>query len=350
MLHITNMEISIGESMKQDSIMIAHGAGGKLTQELVESVFLPSFDNELLKDLEDSALFETEDATYDFTTDSFVVKPLFFPGGDIGRLAVCGTANDLCMMGARPIYLSASFIIEEGFPKEDLSKIVLSMKGACSEAGVLIVAGDTKVVERGSADGVFINTSGLGKVPPGIRLSCSKVRPGDAVIVSGFLGDHEIAVLVTRGEFSIKGNIQSDCAPLNGLVDLILKKSTSIRCMRDPTRGGLATVLNEIARASNVCIVIEESEVPVRDEVRAVCNLLGFDYLYLANEGKLVLFAPQKEAEDILATMRTHPLGKNSAIIGYVKNDPAGKVLLRTPIKGHRVLGLLSGEQFPRIC
>ncbi len=336
--------------MRNNAITLAHGAGGKLTQELVESIFLRSFNNELLKELEDSAVFKIEGGIYDFTTDSFVVKPLFFPGGDIGRLAVYGTVNDLSMMGAKPMYLSASFVIEEGFAKDDLLKIVDSMKEASDEAEIPIVAGDTKVVEQRAADGIFITTSGVGNIPSGMHLSSSNVRPGDTVIVSGYLGDHETAVLLARGEFSIKGSIRSDCAPLNQLVETILQRFKSVRCMRDPTRGGLATVLNEIAQASGVCIIVDESRVPVRSEVRAVCDLLGFDPLYLANEGKMVLFAPQQEAEGILAVMQSHPLGKHSAIIGSVEGSPAGKVLLKTAIKGHRVLGLLVGQQFPRIC
>ncbi len=336
--------------MKNDKIMLAHGAGGKLSAELIQNTFLPIFKNNILNSLEDSAVFECDGPKLDFTTDSFVVKPIFFPGGDIGKLAVCGTVNDLSMMGAKPLYLSASFIIEEGFSISDLKKIAESMKTTASSAGVNIVAGDTKVVERGAADGLYITTAGVGRILEGAELSSSRATPGDVVIINGYIGDHEMAVLLARDEFSLEGQIKSDCAPLNGLVEAVLKVSENVKCMRDPTRGGLATVLNEIAEASGVGIIVDETRIPVREEVRSICDLLGFDPLYLANEGKVVIFADEKDADSILSAIRKHPLGKDAAVIGEVVEEPKNKVLLKTKIKGHRVLGLLSGEQFPRIC
>jgi len=336
--------------MKQDRILLAHGAGGKLTHDLVEKLFLPSLDNEILASLDDSAIIPTKDTRLAFTTDSYVVKPLFFPGGDIGRLSVCGTVNDLAMSGARPLGISASFILEEGFPTQDLERVVSSIKEAALEAGVMVVAGDTKVVEHGAAEGLFITTSGVGLVPDGVDIRGSRARPGDIVIINGPIGDHEIGVLLARGEFSLKGTIVSDCAPLNGIVQAMLTACGDIHVLRDPTRGGLATVLWEIANASQVGVIIDEDKVTVRQEVRGVCDLLGFDPLYLANEGKLVAFVPQDEARGVLETMRADPLGRESVVIGRVVDDNPGKVLLRTKIGGHRLLEPLSGEQIPRIC
>jgi hydrogenase expression/formation protein HypE len=336
--------------MKQDRILLAHGAGGKLTHDLVEKLFLPSLDNEILASLDDSAIIPTKRARLAFTTDSYVVKPLFFPGGDIGRLSVCGTVNDLAMSGARPLGISTSFILEEGFPTQDLERVVSSIKEAALEAGVMVVAGDTKVVEHGAAEGLFITTSGVGLVPDGVDIRGSRARPGDIVIINGPIGDHEIGVLLARGEFSLKGTIVSDCAPLNGIVQAMLTACGDIHVLRDPTRGGLATVLWEIANASQVGVIIDEDKVTVRQEVRAVCDLLGFDPLYLANEGKLVAFVPQDEARGVLETMRADPLGRESVVIGRVVDDNPGKVLLRTKIGGHRLLEPLSGEQVPRIC
>lgn len=336
--------------MKQDRILLAHGAGGKLTHDLVEKLFLPSLDNEILASLDDSAIIPTKTARLAFTTDSYVVKPLFFPGGDIGRLSICGTVNDLAMTGARPLGISISFILEEGFPTQDLERVVSSIKEAALEAGVMVVAGDTKVVEHGAAEGVFVTTSGVGLVPDGVDIRGSCARPGDIVIINGPIGDHEIGVLLARGEFSLKGTIVSDCAPLNGIVQAMLTACGDIHVLRDPTRGGLATVLWEIANASQVGVIIDEDKVTVRQEVRAVCDLLGFDPLYLANEGKLVAFVPQDEARGVLETMRADPLGRESVVIGRVVDDNPGKVLLRTKIGGHRLLEPLSGEQVPRIC
>jgi len=336
--------------MKDKRILLSHGAGGKLSHDLVEEFFLPAFDNDLLRSLDDSAVIPVGPARIAFTTDSYVVKPLFFPGGDIGRLAICGTVNDLAMAGARPLGLSASFILEEGLPIGDLEQVLASMKEAAKEAGVRVVAGDTKVVEHGAAEGIFITTAGIGICPEGVVLGSAHARPGDAVIVSGPLGDHEIAVLMARGEFSLQGEVQSDCAPLNGLVEAMLGACPDIHCLRDPTRGGLATVLWEIASSSKVGVVIDEAEVPIGEQIRAVCDLLGFDPYYLANEGKLVAFVPEGKAEAVLKAMQTHPLGGDAAIIGKVVAENPGKVLLKTGIGGHRLLEPLSGEQFPRIC
>jgi hydrogenase expression/formation protein HypE len=336
--------------MKDKRILLSHGAGGKLSHDLVQEFFLPAFDNDLLRTLDDSAVIPLESSRLAFTTDSYVVKPLFFPGGDIGRLAICGTVNDLAMAGARPLGLTASFILEEGLSIEDLKRVLASMKKAAAEAKVQVVAGDTKVVEHGAAEGLYITTAGIGAISDNVVIGSAQAEPGDAVMVSGPIGDHEIAVLMARGEFSLQGEVVSDCAPLNGLVEAMLEACPEIHCLRDPTRGGLATVLWEIAASSKVGVVIDEGKVPLREQVRAVCDLLGFDPYYLANEGKLVAFVPEKEAAKVLKAMQKHPLGKEATIIGKVTPENPGKVLLHTPIGGHRLLEPLSGEQFPRIC
>jgi hydrogenase expression/formation protein HypE len=336
--------------LKDRRITLAHGAGGKLSHDLVEELFLPFFANDLLRALDDSAVIPAQAQRLAFTTDAYVVKPLFFPGGDIGRLAICGTVNDLAMAGATPVGISASFILEEGLSLEDLERVLVSMKQAAQEAGVAVVAGDTKVVEHGAAQGLYITTSGLGIVPEGVEVGSSRAEPGDVIIVSGSLGDHEIAVLMARGEFSLQGGIESDCAPLNGLVEVMLEARRAIHALRDPTRGGMATVLWEIAQSSQVGVVVEEGRIPIRAEVKAVCDLLGFDPYYLANEGRLIAFVPQGEAEKVLQAMQAHALGREAAIIGRVVAEHPGKVLLKTPIGGHRLLEPLSGEQFPRIC
>jgi len=336
--------------MKDRKITLSHGAGGKLSHDLIEEFFLPCFDNALLRALDDSAVIPVQSQRLAFTTDSYVVKPLFFPGGDIGRLAICGTVNDLAMAGARPLGLTASFILEEGLSLEDLTQVLASMKGAALEAGVHVVAGDTKVVEHGAAEGLYITTAGIGAIPDGVVIGSAQAKPGDVIMVSGPLGDHEIAVLMARGEFSLQGEVESDCAPLNGLVEAMLKACPAIHSLRDPTRGGLATVLWEIANASKVGVVVEEGAVPIRDQVKGVCDLLGFDPYYLANEGRLVAFVPEKEAKAVLKAMQKHPLGKEATVIGKVTLENPGKVLLHTPIGGHRLLEPLSGEQFPRIC
>jgi hydrogenase expression/formation protein HypE len=336
--------------MRDRRITLAHGAGGKLSHDLVQELFLPFFANDLLRALDDSAVIPAQAQRIAFTTDSYVVKPLFFPGGDIGRLAICGTVNDLAMAGARPAGLSASFILEEGFLIEDLERVLASMKEAAQEAEVMVVAGDTKVVEHGAAQGLFITTAGIGTIPEGVVIGSARAEPGDTIVVSGPLGDHEIAVLMARGEFSLQGGIESDCAPLNGLVEAMVEACREIHCLRDPTRGGMATVLWEIANASGAGVVVDEGEIPIRAEVRAVCDLLGFDPYYLANEGRLVAFVPEGEAGAVLRAMRAHALGREAAIIGRVVAEHPGKVLLKTHIGGHRLLEPLSGEQFPRIC
>jgi len=336
--------------MKEKKILLAHGAGGKLSHDLLKELFLPFLNNEFLSALDDSAIIPAGTSKIAFTTDSYVVKPLFFPGGDIGRLAICGTVNDLAMTGAKPLGLSASFILEEGFPLEALEEVLSSIKEAAKEAGVMVVAGDTKVVEHGAAEGLYITTTGVGIIPEGVDIRSSNARAGDLIIINGPIGDHEIAVLIARGEFSLRGEIKSDSAPLNGLVEAMLEACHDIHVLRDPTRGGLATVLWEIANASGIGVVIEEDKVPIGEEVRVTCDLLGFDPYYLANEGKLVAFIPEKEAERVLKRMRAHPLGKETVVIGRVTSENPSRVLLRTKIGGHRLLEPLSGEQFPRIC
>ncbi len=336
--------------MKNAAILLAHGAGGHLSHELIAELFLPFLGNPILSSLDDSALLAASGTRLALTTDSYVVKPLFFPGGDIGRLALCGTVNDLAMVGAAPLGIAASFILEEGFSTEKLERILDSLRAAAQEAGVEIVAGDTKVVERGKADGMFITTSGVGVVPSGVEIRGANAREGDAVIVSGPVGDHEAGILLARGEFSLKGTIASDCAPLNHLVEAMLGASKEIHVLRDPTRGGLATVLWEIATSSKIGLEVEEEAIEVRPEVMGLCELLGFDPLYLANEGRLVAVVSEKDAESVLAAMRGDPLGTKAAIIGRVVAGHPGRVHLKTRIGGHRLLDPLSGEQFPRIC
>jgi hydrogenase expression/formation protein HypE len=318
--------------------------------DLIKQIFLPRFRNPFLEPLDDSARIFNREGSIAFTTDSYVVNPLFFPGGDIGKLAVCGTVNDLSMIGAIPSYLSLSLIVEEGFSIELLKRIVSSIHEAAEEAGVNIVTGDTKVVEHGAADQLFINTSGIGWIRTGIHLSSINAKPGDRILLSGYLGEHEMAILSAREGFKFQTDLKSDCAPLNDLVKKMLNICPSIRCMRDPTRGGLATTLNEIASVSNVGMIIEEECIPVRETVRGICELLGFDPLYLANEGKLIAICPPEEADQLLEMMRSHPMGKDSQIIGTVTGENAKKVILRTLIGGHRILDMLTGGQYPRIC
>ncbi len=339
-----------GEVIVEDKILLAHGAGGRLSHDLIEKIFLPPFSNPALAALDDSARLVNRTGEIAFTTDSYVVNPLVFPGGDIGRLAVCGTVNDLSMVGAVPSYLSLGFIIEEGLPIPLLNEIIASIQKTAEEAAVKIVTGDTKVVEHGAADKLFINSSGIGWIRPGVVLSGVQARPGDRVLLSGPLGDHEITVLSQREGFHFGGDLKSDCAPLNDLVQRMLDVCPAIRCMRDPTRGGLATTLNEIAITSNVGIVVEEQRVPVREPVRVVSELLGLDPLYLANEGKLIAICPAAEADRTLQAMRSHPRGKGAEIIGTVTEENPKRVALRTLIGGHRVLDMLTGAQYPRIC
>lgn len=346
-----------------DRILLAHGSGGRLSHDLIEDLFLPYFPAPALAKLDDAAVVQpigdplqegqlelSHSRRLAFTTDSYVVKPLFFNGGDIGRLAVCGTVNDLAMVGATPLYLSAGFIIEEGLELDVLREVVASMRASAQEAAVEIVAGDTKVVEKGGADQLFINTAGLGLVPQDVDISASNARPGDVVIVSGALGDHGIAVLSDREGLAFKTELESDVAPLNHLVAAMMQASSHIHVLRDPTRGGLGTSLNEIAQQSQVGIAIEEHRIPVHDGVRAACEMLGYDPLYVANEGKLVAVIGREDVDQILEAMRAHPYAQEAAIIGEVTAEPKGKVLLRTGIGGTRVVDMLAGEILPRIC
>ena len=335
---------------QHDRIVLGHGSGGLLTAELVSEVFFREFSNPLLARRDDQAIFEIGGARVAFTTDSFIVKPLFFPGGDIGSLSVHGTVNDLAMGGARPLYLSAAFLLEEGFPTSDLRRIAASMAHAAAKAGVQIVTGDTKVVEKGKGDGLFINTTGIGIVPAGVSLSSNQARPGDAVIVSGTMGDHGIAILASREGLEFETAIRSDSAALHELVAEMLAVSTDIHCLRDPTRGGLSGALNELAAQSGVSIEIEETRVPIRDEVRGLCEVLGLDPLYVANEGKLVAIVASEAADAVLTALRAHPLGQDAAIIGSVGSTRAGMVTMKTAFGSTRIVDVLAGDQLPRIC
>ncbi len=341
----------VSNSNNDRRILLAHGSGGRMTQELIEEVFGTAFANPFLDRMDDAASLDLT-GRIAFTIDSHVVSPIFFPGGDIGRLSLTGTVNDLAMMGARPLYISAGFIIEEGLPFQDLQTIVSSMQQAAAEADVEVVAGDTKVVERGAADGIFITTSGVGSIPAGIQISASGARPGDAVIVSGTIGDHGAAIISRRGGMDFNVELTSDCAPLGGLVADMLAASSEIHALRDPTRGGVAATLNEIAAASGVDIEIGEDLIPFQGEVRAACELLGLDPLFLANEGKLVAFVAQADAARVLDAMRRHPLGADACIVGSVaaaERDHC-RVFARTVLGSRRILSMPSGEQLPRIC
>jgi hydrogenase expression/formation protein HypE len=332
----------------EDKILLAHGSGGKLMHDLIES-FMPDLTNPILEKMDDSAVFEVS-GKLAFTTDSYTVNPIFFPGGDIGRLAVCGTVNDLAMSGARPLYLSLAFIIEEGLPVSDLRKIVASIKKAAGEAGVKIVTGDTKVVNQGSADKLFINTAGVGIVPEGIDISAANARPGDKIIISGNIGDHGIAVLSKREGLNFQVPVPSDCAPLNKLVADMLAASANIHCLRDPTRGGLATTLNDFAGQSEVGIRIEEDKIPVDRAVLAACELLGLDPLHIANEGKLAAVVAREDADAILANMKQNKYGKNAVIIGEVVAEHPGRVVMKTSLGASRIVDMPVGELLPRIC
>jgi hydrogenase expression/formation protein HypE len=333
-----------------ERITLAHGSGGKASSVLIEGLFLDAFRNPLLEPLEDQAVFSIDGARLAFTTDSFVVSPLFFPGGDIGDLAVNGTVNDLAVSGAQPLYLSAGFILEEGFPVSDLQRIVTSMAAAARVAGVDVVTGDTKVVEGGKADGCYINTAGVGVLGAGVSLGAHRARPGDVVMVSGPIGDHGVTVMLARGELDLEADIVSDTAPVHELVAALLAASPDVHCLRDPTRGGLATVLNEMARSSNVAVVLEEDAVPVRPEVTGACELLGIDPLYVACEGRVVAIVGPESADAALTAWRNHPRGAGAAIVGRVKVDPPGLVLLKTQFGGTRIVDLLVGDPLPRIC
>jgi hydrogenase expression/formation protein HypE len=350
-------------------ITLAHGSGGRAMHELIEGLFLEYFRNPLLERLEDQAVFEIASnslssqpgnghasARLAYTTDSYVVSPIFFPGGDIGKLAINGTVNDLAMSGARPLYLSSGFILEEGFPIEELKTILASMRDAAAEANVTIVTGDTKVVPKGSADRIFINTSGIGVIDCPVQLSATRAQPGDKVILSGTLGDHGTTIMIARGELELETDIASDCAPLQSLVADMIDESKArdqlegLHCFRDPTRGGLATTLNEIALSAEVCIEIEEDLIPVREEVRGACEILGLDPLYVANEGKLVAIVSANLAQALVARMKQNKYGAGASIIGEVKAEPGGIVSMRTAFGGTRIVDMLVGEQLPRIC
>jgi len=337
------------EEVLKDKILLAHGSGGKLAHELVERSFLKALANPLLAKLDDSAVFDLS-GRLAFTTDSYVVSPIFFPGGDIGKLAVYGTVNDLAMSGAKPLYLSLSFIIEEGLAQDELSQVVDSVQKAAQQAEVEIVTGDTKVVHRGSADKLFINTAGVGIIAKGVDISGSNARPGDKVLLSGTIGDHGIAVLSQREGLSFSTQLESDCAPLGGLVAEMLAASPNIHCLRDPTRGGLATTLNELAKQSKVSIRIEEERIPVREEVLAACEMLGFDPLYVANEGKLVTIVPAEDADKVLKAMRENHYGKEATIIGEVRAEHPGRVVMKTCLGSSRIIDMLVGDLLPRIC
>jgi hydrogenase expression/formation protein HypE len=336
--------------LHHDHIVLGHGSGGKLSAELLESVFLPAFRNPLLDKLDDQAVLQIGNSRLAFTTDSFVVTPLFFPGGDIGRLAINGTVNDLAMSGARPLYLAAAFILEEGLSTEELRRIVQSMSEAARDAGVQLVTGDTKVVNRGKGDKCFISTTGIGIVEKPVNVSADRARPGDKIILSGYIGDHGMAILSQRENLEFEGVIESDCAPLHSLVNDMLSVSTDVHCLRDATRGGVATVLNEIAARSKVGMLLRETEIPVRDTVRGACEILGLDPMFVANEGKLVAIVAPSCANAVLEAMRQNSLGREARIVGEVVADHPEMVLMNTVIGGTRVVDTLFGEQLPRIC
>lgn len=336
--------------IKEERITLAHGAGGKATHTLIDALFLEAFRNPVLEQMEDQASLTINGTRLAFTTDSYVVSPLFFPGGNIGDLAINGTVNDLAVSGAQPLYISCGFILEEGFPVADLQLIAASMAEAAEAAGVQIVTGDTKVVQRGLADGCYINTAGIGVINRDVSLGAANVKPGDVVLVSGPIGDHGVTIMLARGELDIESDLQSDTANMAGLINDLLDATTGVRCLRDATRGGVATILNEVARASNVAIVVDERSVPVREEVRGASEILGIDPLYVACEGRLVCIVDGAEADAALAALRGHPLGQGAAIIGTVKDDPPTLVLLKTEFGGTRIVDMLIGDPLPRIC
>jgi hydrogenase expression/formation protein HypE len=333
------------------NVLLAHGGGGRLTQMLIDRMFLPTFDNPTLEMLHDGAILEVGGSRLAFSTDSFVISPLFFPGGDIGSLAVHGTLNDLAMCGAQPLGLSTGFILEEGLPMEDLWRVVQSIQGAAQAAGVSIVTGDTKVVDRGKGDGVFINTTGLGLIPDGVHVSPRRARPGDLVLVNGAIAVHGMAIMSVREGLEFETALESDSAALHNLVARVLEVAgDQVHVLRDPTRGGVASALNEIAAQAQVGVRLEETRIPIWEEVRGACEILGLDPLYVANEGKCLVIVDREAADNVLAAMRDHPLGQEAAIIGDVVEDHPGKVFMRSRIGGMRVVDMLSGEQLPRIC
>ncbi len=342
-------------------VLLGHGSGGKLSADLIRTLFLPAFGNDMLAALEDQAVVTLPDggavdstrpgsSRIAITTDSFVVRPLFFPGGDIGRLAVYGTVNDLCVGGAVPLYLAAAFILEEGLPLDKLRRIASSMRAACEEANVTLITGDTKVVDRGKGDEVFITTTGVGIMPPGTQLSIKNALPGDKILVSGTIGDHGIAIMSVREGIEFETVLESDAASLHEMTREMLAACPQLRCMRDPTRGGISSTLNELADASQIGVRLDESSLPIRPEVHAACEMLGLDPLYVANEGKLIAVAPAAQAASLLDAMRRQPLGKDAAIVGECVSEHPGTVVMRSVIGGERVVSMLAGEQLPRIC
>jgi hydrogenase expression/formation protein HypE len=338
--------------IKNDKVLLGHGSGGKLSHDLISSLFVKYFRNDYLDKQTDAAILEISETQLSFTTDSFVVDPIFFPGGDIGKLAVCGTVNDLAVSGATPLFLSAGFIIEEGFSLQDLEAIVRSMAAEAKKAGVIIVTGDTKVVNRGKCDKIFINTAGIGKIA-NQNLTIgegSQIKPGDKIIINGSIGDHGMAILAARKELNIQSDISSDCASLNGLIKNVLAATNGIKFMRDATRGGLATVLAELSEKRNFGITIEESQLLVSQKVRAFCELLGFDPLYVANEGKVVMVVDAASAEKVISVMTEHEFGRGARIIGEINVNYPGKAFINTGIGGKRIIDMLAGEQLPRIC
>jgi hydrogenase expression/formation protein HypE len=336
--------------LRDERITLVHGAGGKATHTLIEALFLEELGNPLLEPLGDSALIEAGGARLAFTTDAHVVQPLFFPGGNIGSLAVNGTVNDIAVSGARPLVLSAAFVLEEGLEVADLRRIVTSMAEAAREAGVVVAAGDTKVVERGRGDGLTVTTAAIGLVDERVSLGAEKVRPGDKVIVSGTLGDHGMAVMIARGNLELEVEIESDSASIYPLAESLFALGEDLRWLRDPTRGGLATTLNELTEASGLCVVLDEKALPVREQVVAACEILGLDPLYVANEGKLIAVVAADRADEALASLRAHPLGSEACIVGEVEPEPEGLVLLQTAFGGSRVVDMLAGDPLPRIC
>ncbi len=345
----------IHKKLHAESITLAHGSGGKAMRDLIDEIFVKEFANDQLALLEDQARFDltalqAHGDRLAVTTDSYVIDPLFFPGGDIGKLAVTGTVNDLAVSGAKPLYLTCGMILEEGLAIDDLRRIVRSMQTTAQQAGVKIVTGDTKVVHRGAADKLFINTAGIGVIPKGININSTNANPGDAIIINGYVGDHGAAVVDARGEMSLNNTIKTDCCPLNSLIDSMLEVCPDIHCMRDATRGGIATVLNEFAQSSQVGIRIHEDAIPIRNDVRGMCEILGLDPLYLANEGKVVTITPKDKAEELIDAMQAHSAGIHSAVIGEVTETPKDTVILSTSFGGERIVDMLVGEQLPRIC
>ena len=336
--------------VRRGAVDMTHGSGGRAMAQLIEELFVKHLDNELLRQANDQASFTVGSGRMVMSTDGHVISPLFFPGGDIGSLAVHGTINDVAMSGARPLYLSAGFILEEGFPLADLDRIVASMAGAATAAGVPVVTGDTKVVEKGKGDGVFITTTGVGVVPEGVQISGDRARAGDAVLVSGSMGDHGVTIMSSRENLEFETAIKSDSAALHELVADMVAAVPEIHCLRDPTRGGLATTLNELAQQSGVGMVLREEAIPVKPAVLAACELLGLDPLYIANEGKLICICAQADAERLLKVMQAHPLGRQAAMVGEVVEDPHGFVQMQTSFGGSRIVDWLAGEQLPRIC